>query len=315
MPSSLIKDWASYSATALAAIYVAGYLVLRYHLTALGISTDLSVLDERYLFAGARFLIYLASVIPIVVLLLCITIAPFWGLFWIVGLISTSSGGERVSRVGQGFGRTRVRLGDLLSRSFGRIRDAQLLYTLGIILSVVLIQLVMRQCFSFYNLLTRAELPSPDAFHSLLTGGEGIRLAYMIGLLIGLASVIALYAAGRRAGAHSKQPQFLKWLLVFCITFQALLVPINYGVYFDYKWAPRAKIVGEGAPVDAVRLWLIWEGPEEAVFLAEPINFSPGSEQTRHMLTIQKKKLNRIELECYDRIFAVVFSGGASCAP
>ena len=54
---ALAGSWASYSALGSFALYVAGYLALRFHLTALGVGTDLAVLDERYVFTGARFVI------------------------------------------------------------------------------------------------------------------------------------------------------------------------------------------------------------------------------------------------------------------
>ena len=40
-------SWAAYTAVGSFVLYVLGYLALRFHLTALGIGTDLAVLDER----------------------------------------------------------------------------------------------------------------------------------------------------------------------------------------------------------------------------------------------------------------------------
>src|SRR5262245_17233443 len=44
----------------------------RRHLTALGIATDLAMLDEHYLFAGARVLVYLVASLPNVLLLVLV---------------------------------------------------------------------------------------------------------------------------------------------------------------------------------------------------------------------------------------------------
>src|SRR5690349_1005134 len=66
---NLSANWASLAALGSFAIYVLGYLVIRFHLAVFGVGTDLSVLDERYLFAGAKFLVYVLSTIPILVLL------------------------------------------------------------------------------------------------------------------------------------------------------------------------------------------------------------------------------------------------------
>ncbi len=62
--------WATYTALGSFVLYLLGYLSLRYQLTVLGIGTDLAILDERYLFAGARFMVYLVSTVPTVLLLL-----------------------------------------------------------------------------------------------------------------------------------------------------------------------------------------------------------------------------------------------------
>jgi hypothetical protein len=62
---TLAVDWTAYAALGSFVLYLLGYLTLRFHLTALGIGSDLSVLDERYLFAGAKFLVYLVSPSPL----------------------------------------------------------------------------------------------------------------------------------------------------------------------------------------------------------------------------------------------------------
>jgi len=58
---TLAGYWTKYSVIASFVLYLVGYLALRFHLTAIGIGTDLAVLDERYLFTGARFFLYLLS--------------------------------------------------------------------------------------------------------------------------------------------------------------------------------------------------------------------------------------------------------------
>ena len=47
-------------------LYVLGYLSVRFNLTVLGIGTDLAVVDERYIFAGAKFVVYLLATLPII---------------------------------------------------------------------------------------------------------------------------------------------------------------------------------------------------------------------------------------------------------
>ena len=64
-------------------LYVIGYLTLRFHLTVLGIGTDLAVLDERYVFTGARFLVYLVSSVPMLVLIAL----PVSVVLWLLGKV------------------------------------------------------------------------------------------------------------------------------------------------------------------------------------------------------------------------------------
>src|SRR4029079_6260369 len=66
---TLAGDWTKYSVIASFVLYLVGYLALRFHLTAIGVGTDLAVLDERYLFTGARFIVYLVATVPAIVLL------------------------------------------------------------------------------------------------------------------------------------------------------------------------------------------------------------------------------------------------------
>lgn len=51
--------WAAVSALALVLVYLFGYLSIRFHHTALGLTVGLHLFDHRYLFAGGRFLIFL----------------------------------------------------------------------------------------------------------------------------------------------------------------------------------------------------------------------------------------------------------------
>src|ERR1700754_5084 len=75
---SLAGDWAKYAALGSFALYAAGYLALRFHLSVLGLATDLSVLDERYVFAGARFLMYLVAALPSVLIVALVVGAIGW---------------------------------------------------------------------------------------------------------------------------------------------------------------------------------------------------------------------------------------------
>ena len=65
-------SWALFTGIGSFLLYLFGYLSLRFHLSVLGVDTGLSVLDERYLFAGAQFLVYLLTSFPVAVVFLVI---------------------------------------------------------------------------------------------------------------------------------------------------------------------------------------------------------------------------------------------------
>ncbi|MCK5230529.1 MAG: hypothetical protein KAR13_09710, partial [Desulfobulbaceae bacterium] len=69
---ALTGNWTAVTALGSFALYLLGYLSLRFHLTVFGIGTDLSVIDERYIFEGARFLVYLVSSVPVIVMILLV---------------------------------------------------------------------------------------------------------------------------------------------------------------------------------------------------------------------------------------------------
>ena len=133
---TLAVDWTAYATLGSFVLYLLGYLTLRFHLTALGIGTDLNVLDERYLFAGAKFLVYLVSTVPIVVVLGLVLAAVLW---LCSGLLSKTGAAA------------------LLQPTWARGKAWCLhpvrLTLAGIVLAVLMLQLVMRQCFFFSNLL------------------------------------------------------------------------------------------------------------------------------------------------------------------
>ncbi len=68
--SGFLKSWSAVAAIGSITIYFLGYLSLRYRLTAIGVSADLSVIDERYIFEGIKFLVFFLTTLPISLLLL-----------------------------------------------------------------------------------------------------------------------------------------------------------------------------------------------------------------------------------------------------
>ncbi|HEY2908118.1 MAG TPA: hypothetical protein VGJ29_19585, partial [Vicinamibacterales bacterium] len=130
---ALGSDWTKYSVVGSFVLYVVGYLALRFHLTAIGVGTDLAVLDERYLFTGARFAVYVVAAVPSVLLMAMPFALGAWALWKVASVRRTV---------------TRWWLAE--PAAFG---------VAGIIFAVLAIQLVMRQCFTIANLLLAPPQP------------------------------------------------------------------------------------------------------------------------------------------------------------
>ena len=150
-------DWIYLAALCSFLVYLFGYLSLRFHLSAFGITAESAVLDERYLFAGSRFLVYLCTAIPIVVLLGLLAAAVGWLFFYLPYRLLPAALRERISAYV-------VQCWQPLRRWWSSPRLA----LAGIVLSVALIQFVMRRCLVFSNLLVRESLPGPVWLQSLL---------------------------------------------------------------------------------------------------------------------------------------------------
>jgi hypothetical protein len=150
----LAGSWTQYTVVGSFVLYVLGYLVLRFHLTAMGLATDLTIVDERYLFTGARFLVYLAAAVP-VSLVIAYLVWRLWRLLppRVAVLFTTP--------------------------------------TFAIVFSLLTIQLVMRQCFLISNLLLADDLSAaPSWLVSLLVDGTYMLLFFSV-LVAGCALPIA----------------------------------------------------------------------------------------------------------------------------
>src|SRR6516165_10109013 len=62
--------WTAYSALGTFLLYLFGYLTLRFQLSAYGVATNLDIFDEKYLFAGCRFLVYLVTSVPNILIII-----------------------------------------------------------------------------------------------------------------------------------------------------------------------------------------------------------------------------------------------------
>ena len=295
---NLGSHWASYTVLGSFFLYTLGYLTLRFHLTVLGIGTDLSVIDERYLFAGTRFLIYSVSSVPSLLLLILLLglllVLPIYLPYRILPLS------------------VRGKVGGFFYRQWQCILSWWLasnrLAWLGIIFALLMIQLVMRQCFVLGNLLLAEDLPAEPWWlrHLLLAQTDGPMALYFSGLLAGILISSSIFYALRNRPNQTIGAGTSKSLLGFLLCVQLLLLPVNYGILVLDKSIPRViglETLGVLKPNE--QAWLIWEGSEGKTFL---LRKKQGEIYKRNLVTLPKKDVQRLEISGYDRIFRFLFS-------
>ena len=277
----LAGDWSKYTVLGSFVLYLTGYLALRFHLTAIGVGTDLAVLDERYLFTGARFLVYLVASIPNVVLVALPIVA--------VGAVAWRLATDRV--------RTRARL---------LFADQRRLTIAGVVFSVILIQFFMRQCFVFTDLLLAPRLPSDPSWLVAVFTNDMLKPLYFSALVGACAVPVAILIATR---GMANEPGRAGWrgLLVLLTAVQVLLLPINYGVMIVDKSMPRVASLGAAEKIGAdEEAWLVWDGKEGVTFLVRN-----RTQDQRRLVTLPRADVNkRIEILGFEPVVNRLF--GAS---
>jgi hypothetical protein len=276
--TALGGNWTKYSVVGSFVLYLFGYLAVRFHLTAIGIGTDLAVLDERYLFAGARFFVYLLSSVPSILLILLPIMGVLWGL-------------ARLNPVAA-----------LALRTLPARRPAALAW-LGVVLAVIMIQFVMRQCFLLSNLLLAPALPAEPSWLVALLSGEQWTPLFFAGLMLMCVVSASIWIAIRHAGPLGPV-RIGRDLLAFLVVVQVLLLPVNYGILIMDRMLPRvAGIAGDPAS-DGDAAWLVWEGKDGVTFLVRHKN------QQRVLLTLPRADVKRIEIVGFDPLVPTIFGGG-----
>ena len=271
-------DWTKYTVVGSFVLYVAGYLALRFHLAAIGIGTDLAVLDERYLFTGARFLVYFVSSVPIIVLLGLPFAALGWGL----------------SRLLPSKVRVKIRA--------KTIPPPAGLVLAGIVFTVIMVQFVMRQCFFVSDLLLAPSLPAEPAWLFGLLLDDRLMPLFFSALVASCGVPLAILLSVRETPMPGGAAIFARGLLGFLAAVQVLLLPINYGILIADKSFARVATLG-GTPLEAgAEAWLAWEGKDGVTFLVR------GQEGNRRSLvTLPRADIKKMDIIGFDRIVPALF--------
>jgi hypothetical protein len=282
---SLAGKWTAYAAFGSFLLYLFGYLTLRFQLSTFGVATNLDVFDEKYLFAGCRFLVFLITTVPSILILVLVLAAIVYVPYKLIPVT-------------------------VRDRAKGWMADwcAQpvRLPLLGVVMATALIQFVMRRCAVFGDLLLRKDLPD-EWISSILLTSEGKLSLYFAGLVAGtlLTGVILLYVLSRGT-ATTVAAKFLVGVLIFLVAVEALLLPVNYGVLVSTQPLPRAaQALGADNPQNGETYWLVSDSKDAVTY------FVRDSSDERSLVTVPKKDPG-VKIVAYDDIFCILFSGNHS---
>lgn len=314
MFKALAGAWASYTALGTFLLYLTGYLSLRFHLTVLGIGTDIALIDERYLYAGAKFWVYIVLYIPVIILLLLalfILIAILLSVLKVISFIIFRLSSKRLLDI------HKVKQGAIWLKIRQQSNNPNFIALLGILFSALVIQLLMRQCLFLNNLLLNPNIPDAVWIGAILKDVT-IEVMFFSAILTGTAITGALLFSGWRQYKKECSEKLLKMqsadalpllllsLLTLLFIIQFLLLPINHGVLIADKAMPKVKDLGGLEALSTEQqAWLIWEGSETLTYFIEsnsPDNTSDKPNIQRKLLTLPKKESKRIEIIGYEKI-------------
>ena len=278
---SLAGKWTAYAAFGSFLLYLLGYLTLRFQLTTYGVATGLELFDEKYLFAGCRFLVNLLSAVPNVLILLLVLAA----IGYVPYKLMPASVKDGVKR-----------------RASAWCAVPLHLPLLGAVLAVVFIQFVLRRCFAFGNLLLSKQFPD-EWISSVLLTSDGKLALYFSGLVAGtlLTGAIVLYVLSCET-ATTAASRFWLGILIFLFAVEFLLLPVNYGVLISTQQLPRvAELGGEATPAGQLG-WLLWDTKDAVTYFVRDAN-------DRRMIVTEPRKDAKLRIVAYDDIFCVLFGG------
>lgn len=282
-------SWATYSVFGSFVLYVMGYLSIRFYLTALGLATDLSVLDERYVFSGARFLVYFVSGLTTVLLLALILAALCYAPWRLLHKLLRHR--DHGASTGTGHWRPSPRQ----------------LAILGIGLSVVVVQLFMRKVFLFDELLLRTKFPREESWLAelLLAEDQHHFEYYFISLLVAATITTGLLVICYSRYSENSGNRGVLLIFTFAWFTQCLFLPINYGYLLVTQSLPRvASLDGEKPLLSGEEAWLVWEGKDALTFL---VRQGSGITAAKYLITLPRAEVKRIKVTGSDRILRTLF--------
>jgi len=279
-------------------LYLFGYLSLRYKLTVLGIGTDLYFLDERYLFEGVRFLTYVVTIMPNLLLITLLVAGPGYLVYSLISRRWPEPVGHHI--------------GGRMRRWGAWWRQPPRRALCGTIFALLVIQILMRKVFQLSNVLVTGELAREPWVNGVLLN-DGWRDLYFHGLVAATLLTGYCLLAGGSLVAQDGGARLASGLLAFLFAVQVLFLPINYGglVSAGGQSAPRVSRLDGVAPLpENTVAWLVWESHDSITYL---VNDPADSHQPWMLVTLPKSEVKRMEIVGYDRLMTQRFKASSAC--
>jgi hypothetical protein len=285
MLGGLATKWTGYAAVGSFLLYLFGYLALRFQLSFYGVNTNIDAFDEKYLFAGCSFVVYLVSTVPSALMLALVLMVILYLPYKLIPV---------------GF-RSRVK-GWLLQWAANPLH----MPVLGIVFAVLFIQLVERVCVVLTgNVLLAKSLPK-IWIANVLMSNEGRLALFFAGLISGtmITGAVLFYVLERQT-VQSGLYRTLVWLLGFLFAVEILFLPVNYGILISTQLLPRVAEISADKPLsNGAVSWLVWDSKDALTYLVR----DPGDQR---MLVTVPSKDTMIRIIGYDNIICVLFCGNA----
>jgi hypothetical protein len=175
----------------------------------------------------------------------------------------------------------------------------------GVVFSVLLIQIVVRQCLPFANnLLLSDHLPQPVWMQALLLAdGATLPSLYFSGLVAFLLALAALLYLANRQTVHLSP--LWNGLLALLIAIQFLLLPVTFGILIADRNSPRVSTLDGVVPLKPnEEAWRVWEGASSTIFFVRTWQKNTAS---RKLVTLDNKKIEKTEIVRYDNILKLLY--------
>jgi len=294
----LDKKWAPLITMGSVVLYFFGYLTLRFHLCSMNVTSDYQFIDERYLFAGVNFFLYLFLSIPIVVLLIFILICIVY-IFCASNKILLKIIAKLLPKNAQFY--IQAKWENSVSYLFGPL---PLLCTI-ILLTFLFIQIVMRKVLLIKNISFLNSLPddglSGNLIH-LMMNSQNSSNNYFMGLIIVTGLTMTSWFYFKQIQFTQIKLKILHIFLGILILIQIILLPVSYGILINEKELPRISKNNFLPLKTTENAWLIWEGNKYMNFLVK----DSQTNQTK-VLTVPRDTIKQLSVEGTDCVFGLVY--------